>query len=253
MPVETARDLYDLILALSFPVNDLRKPPPQVSMRVKTREPEIFIRQRAQTIERLVEPQASGAHALQELPHLAFVHRLTPTLCTVLPCPPVLTPAEASQRRSGIPAANNQGNTRLHYIEAPRLTPRLCPPYHRAEPYKMPEQRAAPRQAQHLSLEITSEPEGRFEIRTLNISLCGAYCRSRYFLPLMTRLGVSLLLPEGESPRRLDAEAVVVRVQPSSESGSEGSYDVALYFTKMQPADQDQLSTFLKNNSGDGI
>lgn len=115
----------------------------------------------------------------------------------------------------------------------------------------MPEQRAAPRQAQHLCVEVTSDPEGRFEIRTLNISLCGAYCRSRYFLPVMTRLGVSLLLPEGDPPQRLDAEAVVVRVQPSSESGSEDSYDLALYFTKMRPADQDRLNTFLKNESGD--
>lgn len=115
----------------------------------------------------------------------------------------------------------------------------------------MPEQRVAPRQPQHLSVEVTSEPQGRFEIRTLNVSLSGAYCRSRYFLPVMTRLNVSLLLPGGESPQRLGAEAVVVRVQPCSGSGNEGSYDLALYFTKMQPGDQDRLNAFLRTNPGD--
>jgi hypothetical protein len=114
----------------------------------------------------------------------------------------------------------------------------------------MPEQRAAPRQAQHLSVEVTSEPQGRFEIRTLNLSLCGAYCRSRYFLPVMTRLRVSVLLPGRESPRRVDADAVVVRVQPSRESGSEGLYDLALYFTKMRSVDQDRLSAFLRREPG---
>ncbi|MEE9217939.1 MAG: PilZ domain-containing protein [Acidobacteriota bacterium] len=115
----------------------------------------------------------------------------------------------------------------------------------------MREQRAAPRRARQLRLEVSSEPQGRFEIQTLNISLCGAHCRSRYFLPVMTRINVTLLLPEEAAPRRLDAEAVVVRVQPCSETAAEGSYDMALYFTRMKESDQIQLSRYLQSGGGE--
>jgi hypothetical protein len=116
----------------------------------------------------------------------------------------------------------------------------------------MAEKRASPRQAERLSLHIASEPQGRFEIETLNVSLSGAYCRSRYFLPLMTRLRVSMVLPEERGARTLATDAVVVRVDPSGGDGNTGTYDLALYFTHMEPAAQEHLSHFLRRQSGGG-
>jgi hypothetical protein len=114
----------------------------------------------------------------------------------------------------------------------------------------MPEQRSTPRHERRLSLQIASEPHGRFEIETVNLSLSGACCRSRYFVPLMTRLRVTMLLPGERAPEPLRADAVVVRVQPATAPGSDGSYDLALYFTQMRPADQDRLGAFLRGWPG---
>jgi hypothetical protein len=111
----------------------------------------------------------------------------------------------------------------------------------------MAEKRAAPRHSEHLSLLVSSEPQGRFEIETLNVSLSGAYCRTRYFLPLMTKLQVTLVLPTQRKPESLSASAVVVRINPSSDPGSAGFYEMALYFTGMDPSEQERLGAFLRS------
>lgn len=111
----------------------------------------------------------------------------------------------------------------------------------------MPEQRAFRRHAERLSLHVSSEPQGQFEIETLNVSLSGAHCRSRYFLPLMTRMRVTLVLPAGRTSDRLEADAVVVRVDPSSDPALAGFYDLALYFTRMEPVAQERLGAFLRD------
>jgi len=116
----------------------------------------------------------------------------------------------------------------------------------------MPEKRAAPRHSERLSLLVSSEPQGRFEIETLNVSLSGAYCRSRYFLPIMTRLTVTLVLPGQKKQQNLSAAAVVVRVNPSTDAGSAGFYDMALYFTGMKPDEQERLGAFLRSRAEGG-
>ena len=112
----------------------------------------------------------------------------------------------------------------------------------------MPEQRVFRRHAERLSLHVASEPQGRFEIESLNVSLSGACCRSRYFLPLMSRMKVTLVLPDGKSSERLEVNAVVVRVNPSSDPALAGFYDLALYFTDMAAPDQERLGKYLKEN-----
>lgn len=115
----------------------------------------------------------------------------------------------------------------------------------------MPEQRAFRRHAERLSLHVASEPQGQFEIETLNVSLSGAYCRSRYFLPVMSRMKVTLVLPSGRTSERLEADAVVVRVNPSTDPALAGFYDLALYFTRMDSSAQERLGAFLRENPGE--
>jgi hypothetical protein len=110
----------------------------------------------------------------------------------------------------------------------------------------MPDQRADRRHTERLSLHVASEPQGRFEIETLNVSLSGAYCCSRYFLPLMTRMKVTLILPSGRTSEKLDADAVVVRVNPSTEPALAGFYDLAFYFVRMGDAERERLRLFLR-------
>lgn len=83
-----------------------------------------------------------------------------------------------------------------------------------------------------------------------NLSLGGLYCTSSTHIPEMTRLAVSLALPDGREPATptapMDLEAVVVRCEalpPGSANGHR--YECALFFTKIDDSDRTRLATFL--------
>jgi hypothetical protein len=76
-----------------------------------------------------------------------------------------------------------------------------------------------------------------------NISLGGVYCTSSADFPEMTRLAVRLVLP-GESS--VSAEAVVVRRRQLSIRRHSPRYELALFFTRLMPADRRRLKRYLE-------
>ncbi len=76
---------------------------------------------------------------------------------------------------------------------------------------------------------------------TINISLTGVYFRSRRYLPPMTKLAVGLELavegaPEGPAEHALvQCEGLVVRIQPEEEQPAGASYEIAVFFTWIEP------------------
>jgi len=110
------------------------------------------------------------------------------------------------------------------------------------------EKRQHPRIKDRLTLRSSSD-SGSSEMATADLSLGGALVVAGRYFPLMTRVEVTLLLPPEESsdsgPRPVHAQAVVVRVRPPEEQSELRHYELALFFSHMEPRDRNALSRYL--------
>jgi len=80
-----------------------------------------------------------------------------------------------------------------------------------------------------------------------NISANGVLCHTVKPVPLMTRLRISLELPNAET-HRIDGEGIVVRCDPH-ERGDD-HFKVAIIFTKIEEADQSAIRQFVEAGAG---
>jgi hypothetical protein len=95
----------------------------------------------------------------------------------------------------------------------------------------------------------SGDPADRLEMESLNLSLEGVYCTASRYLPVMTKLRVTLQLPPIAGPKsdadaEIEAEAVVVRIDPGEDADA-GKYNVALFFSKMGKEDRIRLAEYL--------
>ena len=95
------------------------------------------------------------------------------------------------------------------------------------------------------------------QLETIDLSAGGLSCTAPAFLAPMTKLAVSLVLPGHKSSQSgsddsqtVEGEAIVVRTEPSSPMPENGSYRVALFFSRMEDADRGRLVDFLGRRSG---
>jgi len=113
------------------------------------------------------------------------------------------------------------------------------------------EKRSHPRIKDRLTLR--SQAPGSGEMSTTDLSLGGAHVIASRFLPLMTRVEITLLLPPEEGtdtgPRAVRAEAVVVRVEPPAAQATAEHYEMALFFSRMGPHDRSALSRYLSSQT----
>ncbi len=115
------------------------------------------------------------------------------------------------------------------------------------------ERRVHERHAINVNLQGTPD-QGGIVARMVasNLSLGGLYCSSITDFPEMTRLAVRLMLPidhsetEGEP---VDLEAVVVRREKAQASNGRPRYDIALYFTNVDPSSHQQLKRYLDHRA----
>jgi c-di-GMP-binding flagellar brake protein YcgR len=116
-----------------------------------------------------------------------------------------------------------------------------------------PEKRSHPRVKDRLTLRSTSPAEGASEMSTTDLSLGGAQVVASRFVPLMTRVEVTLLLPPEEGiesgPRPVRADAVVVRVHPPAPQAEIEHYQIALFFSHMEQRDRNALARYLSSQS----
>ena len=86
----------------------------------------------------------------------------------------------------------------------------------------------------------------RSSAESLNVSANGVYFASRAFIPLLTKLRVTLELPgEGGATSRVSCDGVVVRTEPENETPSAREYQVACYFTEIAEADRARLESYI--------
>jgi hypothetical protein len=107
-------------------------------------------------------------------------------------------------------------------------------------------------------IKVRSSSREAVELETIDLSAGGLSCTAPAFLPPMTRLALSLVLPT-ERPSAADkknghetvnGEAVVVRTEPPAPVDGKMTYRVALFFSRMDDADRKRLLDFLERHSG---
>jgi len=94
------------------------------------------------------------------------------------------------------------------------------------------------------------------ELETIDLSAGGLRCTAPVFIAPMTKMALSLVLPDGsgvpgDGERVIEAEAVVVRSEPLVDDRANNSAcRVALFFSRMEDADRQILQAFLKGRNG---
>ena len=112
------------------------------------------------------------------------------------------------------------------------------------------ERRKAVRAPATLAMEIKLAGEGFGKLKTINVSANGVYFSSPGFIAPLTRLEITLLIPEkldGSSSKRreVSCEGVVVRTEPDKPGKDVSEYDVACYFTSISGHDRAHLESYI--------
>ena len=108
------------------------------------------------------------------------------------------------------------------------------------------ERRRSQRVDARLRLQVYLDPEAEAtDLETINISTSGVYFRTGHFIAPMTKLalGLELAVPgsAGGEDRELalvQCQGLVVRIQPEAEIPAGGEYEVAVFFTWIEPDGQ---------------
>lgn len=110
-----------------------------------------------------------------------------------------------------------------------------------------------------VKLPLSIGTEGfKFESTTKNISCSGVYCQIDFFLPLMTKLEMTMNLPVIENDKKVEktftTNAVVVRIDPEYDQPGCKEYHIALFFMGLKDEYRNVISlyiqqTFLASNN----
>ena len=109
------------------------------------------------------------------------------------------------------------------------------------------ERRTAPRIVHEVPVTIR-HPEGEFVVQTKNLSTSGAYCVFKRFVPPMTKLEIHLQIPANPHAKSIACQGVVVRVDPPHADPNRRHYDVAIFFSDIQPAERASLTAYIQQH-----
>lgn len=111
------------------------------------------------------------------------------------------------------------------------------------------ERRRYPRLEKVIPLKVSSQGSD-LVTQTKNISCIGAYCSVNKSLPIMSKLKITLLLPEkAKQPqvksKKVNCIGVVVRSQQSSHKGH---YDIAIFFEQIREREKLKLEDYINHH-----
>jgi hypothetical protein len=112
------------------------------------------------------------------------------------------------------------------------------------------ERRGAVRVPARLAMEITIAGDTA-QVESLNVSANGVYFLTPLYIPVLTKLRITLDLPgEGKSSRSrsVACDGVVVRTEPEAEEPGVDEYNVACYFTSISEGDKETLEKYILAN-----
>jgi hypothetical protein len=107
--------------------------------------------------------------------------------------------------------------------------------------------------AVQLSVREGDQPQGTLVSQSRNLSLGGIYCRLGRFIPVLTKLQLTLLLPfrgkkKGEvKTQMLRIEGVVVRTTPEKETPMAGDYEIACAFLGLDDETKKVLARYIRD------
>lgn len=76
-----------------------------------------------------------------------------------------------------------------------------------------------------------------------NISASGVLCHTVDPIPLMTRIGLTLVLPKPRE-HKIEAEGVVVRCE--RDDVGDDHFHVAIFFTRLKPEDREAIEDYVR-------
>lgn len=90
-----------------------------------------------------------------------------------------------------------------------------------------------------------------FVTETKNISCLGAYCQVDAYLPVLTKIRITLLLPKtktSKSARHITCEGTIVRIEKMGDPIEQNKYNVAIYFNQISKGDMKFIDSYVKNH-----
>lgn len=111
------------------------------------------------------------------------------------------------------------------------------------------DRRRAVRVPAKLAMEIRISDTDTAKVESINVSANGVYFTSDKYIPELTKLDITLDLPTAKDVEaRGDAvvcSGVVVRTEPPEERIGVDRYEIACYFTSIDPSDREALESYI--------
>lgn len=112
-----------------------------------------------------------------------------------------------------------------------------------------PERRSHPRTKMSLPLKISQKGLDLIT-ETRNVSCSGVYCRVNKPLPLMSKIGLTLLLPlqnrNKVNTEKIKCKGVVVRSEPEILKEADTAYqNIAIFFTDLTKKDRTKITQYV--------
>ncbi|MFA5038768.1 MAG: PilZ domain-containing protein [Candidatus Omnitrophota bacterium] len=101
----------------------------------------------------------------------------------------------------------------------------------------------------NLAIKIRDK-DADFVTETKNISCLGAYCEVDGYVPILTKLKITLLLPKSRNlkdPKHIACEGTVVRVEKSPDPLENNKYNIGIYFNQINRSDMKMIDRYIKN------
>lgn len=114
------------------------------------------------------------------------------------------------------------------------------------------ERRRSVRTAAKLAMEVKLGGGKSGRVETINVSANGVYFTWQDYIAPLTRVEITLLLPEAgtsrsDRTRKVSCEGVVVRTQPEFRREDVSRYDIACFFTSIREEDRIHLESYILN------
>ncbi|MEE9268816.1 MAG: PilZ domain-containing protein [Candidatus Krumholzibacteria bacterium] len=112
------------------------------------------------------------------------------------------------------------------------------------------ERRREIRAPARLAMEVKLSGRDYERVESINVSANGVYFSSPQHIAPLTKLGITLILPEntdgtsGEG-HEVFCEGVVVRVDPETPSDNQDDYEIACFFTSISEKDKGFLESYI--------
>jgi hypothetical protein len=103
------------------------------------------------------------------------------------------------------------------------------------------------------------DDEGKsFTARTINLSAGGFYCALPFYVPTMTKLKVSLVIPVTDSAGKVEkhpvtCEGMVVRTVPEKPTEGNKVYEIGCFFTEIDDYDRLVIEQYMAQKSLAGM